>query len=158
MTLPGQGRAETILLAHGDEPPAGEWSYRVLRRVLRFRATHWILRMLPADSTLAVGRLWSRKGRLGRPDPREAQRWLERYRELAVRRWWAQGHRIVVSGHHHVATIAEEGDHVFVNLGHWLDGATWGQLEDGKLTLWRHRGTKSREAVGVVEIGEEGEY
>ena len=155
--LSGPGSSEPILLAHGDEPPAGERSYRVLRRVLRFHATHWVLRMLPADATLAVGRLWSRKGRSGRPNPREARLWLERYHELVVRRWWAEGHRIVISGHHHVATLSEEDGHVFVNLGHWLDGATWGEIVEGKLTLWRQGREGSREVVGVVETGEAGE-
>ena len=53
--LPGRAGSVPLMIAHGDEPAAARWSYRLMRRALRWRPLVLALRLLPPDATLALG-------------------------------------------------------------------------------------------------------
>lgn len=138
-------------IAHGDGLGRGDLGYRILRWVLRGRATRFAFRWLHPDLGTAIARRVSRtEARLDPDDPRVLERsgTLERWaRDLLGRDETLDA---VLLAHTHLPRKVEvaPGRH-YVNSGDWLRSASYVVLEEGtppRLERWG--------AVGVAGSGE----
>ena len=121
-------------LAHGDGLGRGDVGYRLLKGVLRGRATRWAYGLLPPSVGDRIARAVSRTGR----------KWDEwgphqeaRSRALAE---WAEAHllaepelELVVLGHTHRPILREvRAGQWYVNTGDWVVHRSYVVLERGR--------------------------
>ena len=123
-----------VLLAHGDGLGAGDLGYRMLKVVLRGRATRWAFRWLHPDLGARVATWVSRtEVRGGEPDERELAR--GRFlRDWAVSRLESSGDvDHVLLGHSHLPERVEVGPgRFYVNGGDWVRHRTYVVLTPGQ--------------------------
>lgn len=109
------------LVAHGDGVGRGDWSYRMLKAVLRnrvmvagFRALHPELGMRLARRVSSTeGKITSDEGAAGRA------RYIEEWARSVLR---AEAElELVICGHSHVPVVAEvEAGRYYLNSGDWI--------------------------------------
>lgn len=132
-TLERDGRR--IFVAHGDLINPRDTGYRLLRRFLRHRWTHRLMMLIPPDTAWRIARWAGNKsarkngGRDRRQLPRED---LLNY----ARKYFAEGHDTVITGHFHVPLLHKENGHTLIALGDWSQEASYAVLEDGIFTLY----------------------
>ena len=127
------------LIAHGDGLGSGDLRYRVLKTVLRSRATIAAFRMLHPELGLRLARAVSRTDL--RLESEEANLGRARFVEA-----WARGQLQadpalgwVVCGHTHVpARIEVEAGRYYLNAGDWIRHFTYFEIRDGapELRAW----------------------
>lgn len=133
----------TTFLAHGDGLGRGDWSYRILRWVLRSRPTRWAFRWLHPDVGAWLARRVSQTERRG-----SGSTAAERERAEALRSWAADRLRqdeeldLVVLGHTHLPFLEEvEPGRYYLNAGDWVHHRSYAVLEAGsapRLVRWTH--------------------
>lgn len=121
------------LLAHGDGLGKGDLGYRLLRGVLRGRATRWAFRWLHPDLGAWVAK------RVSRTDQREETGDPALGRPAALRRWAEAALRedpslhLVALGHSHVPELTEvEPGRFYLNSGDWLHHDSYAILAPGR--------------------------
>jgi UDP-2,3-diacylglucosamine hydrolase len=118
---------QPLYVFHGDGLLASDYGYRVLKRVLRNRATQSLFSWLHPDWAMAIARRTSITSRtLTKESPDEDRDYLAHARAK-----FAEGYRGVVMGHTHRPVEHTEGEHVYVNLGDWITHYSYG-LHDGR--------------------------
>jgi len=129
------------LVAHGDGLGTGDWSYRLLRLLLRSRPTRWAFRWLHPDLGARLAR-WVSKTEARTDGPSDA----ERKRAGILRHWAAERLRecpeldLVALGHTHVPRLeeVEPGRH-YLNTGDWVRHRSYAVLAEGeppRLEAW----------------------
>jgi len=125
------GRA--TFLAHGDGLGRGDAGYRLLRLILRGRATRWAFRWLHPDIGARVARNVSQTvERWGTPT--EAERKRSRVLEAWARTKLAEEPALdlVLLGHTHLPLLCEVGDaRWYVNTGDWVHHRSYLTLREG---------------------------
>ena len=129
------------LLAHGEGRGGGELGYRLLRLVLRGRATRWAFRWIHPDIGAGLARIVSRTE--GRHPPGSA----EDGRPSALRRWALDALArdpsldLVTLGHSHFPELVEaEPGRYYLNSGDWLNHNSYAILAPGappSLQVWK---------------------
>jgi len=123
-----------IHVAHGDLIDDADRGYRLLRKLLRSRLLHLLMRLAPPDLTWAIA-AWagrqSQKRRAGRPARRVPREMLLHY----ARRHFARGAAAVVTGHFHEPLLQREDDGTLIALGDWISQYSYAVLENGSFTL-----------------------
>jgi UDP-2,3-diacylglucosamine hydrolase len=147
LTLETQGRR--LWIHHGDGLVGGDLGYRILKRVLRHRASIALYGLLHPDLgiplALRVSR-WSRGSRGEKPlEPGRL------WREIALPRF-AEGYDAVLVGHFHHAYERREDGRELVLLGDWIDRCTYAVLEGGRIRL--ERWADAREAAPASAAGD----
>jgi UDP-2,3-diacylglucosamine hydrolase len=128
-----------IIAAHGDGYSPSEWSYRLLRPMLRSRIAYWMYRhSFPGDTGYRFARWVAGRG-TGMPNPTVAGELRAAARELLAR----QDVDLVVFGHSHAAeeTLLEGG--TYINAGYWFADRTYAALDEAgpRLRTW-HGGSE----------------
>jgi UDP-2,3-diacylglucosamine hydrolase len=132
LSLEAQGRR--LWIHHGDGLIGGDLGYKLLRGVLRNRASIALYGLLHPDLGIPLALRVSRWSRGSRPEkPLDAERL---WREIALPRF-AEGYDAVVVGHFHHAHERHEPGRDFVLTGDWIGGSTYAVLENGALRLAR---------------------
>jgi UDP-2,3-diacylglucosamine hydrolase len=135
------------LVAHGDGLGGGDLGYRVLKRIVRSRASRTAFRWLHPDVGTAIARAVSRTD-AAHGGPADAHR--NRSERLEK---WARDQLLedptldlVLLGHTHIPKRIEVGPgRFYLNSGDWLRSGTFLVLEEGKppvLEQWE--GVKGR--------------
>jgi UDP-2,3-diacylglucosamine hydrolase len=128
LTLELQGRR--IWLHHGDGLIGGDLGYKLLRGVLRNRASIRLYQLLHPDLGIPLARLvsgWSRRSRSQRP--LEADRLWSEIAEPRFR----DGFDAVMIGHFHQPYERREAGREFFVLGDWIEQFSYVVLEGGAL-------------------------
>ena len=107
-----------ILLTHGDGKGQSDRSYRLLKKVLRFRPGIWAFRHLPVDWGLALASSSSRSSR--RHNSARSEVFEAEYREYAEKQLSA-GHHAVIMGHLHKPILEQIGGGWYINCGEWFE-------------------------------------
>jgi len=107
-----------ILLTHGDGKADSDRSYRILRKILRFRPGIWFYRHLPVDWAFALASSSSRSSR--RHNNTHTEEFESEYRDYA-RRQLSAGYFAVILGHLHRPLIEQIDDGWHINSGEWFD-------------------------------------
>ncbi len=131
-TLELDGRR--IYIAHGDLVNKTDRGYRLLRRVLRSRLSRRLLPLAPVDWAWTVSR-WGSRQSSSRKD--ESYRLPEELLVGFARERFAEGHDVVVLGHHHLPLIKRIDDKLLLCLGDWIEQDSYGLLEKGVFSLQR---------------------
>ncbi len=130
LILERQGR--NLWVHHGDGLIGGDLGYRVLKRVLRSRASVALYRLLHPDLGIPLAHWVSGRSRHAR-DP--ARFPLERlWNEVALPRF-AEGYDAVIIGHFHRVFERREDGRELIVLGDWITQFTYAVLRDGRLSL-----------------------
>jgi UDP-2,3-diacylglucosamine hydrolase len=118
-------------LAHGDGLGRGDLGYRLLKSVLRGRATRWAFRWLHPDLGAGLARRVSKTEHRG---PNED----EKRRALALEAWGVaklEGDAsldLVILGHTHIPVLHPVGPgRWYINAGDWVAHSTYLVLADG---------------------------
>ncbi len=135
------GGMET-LVAHGDGLGNGDIGYRVLRTILRGRATRWAFRWIHPDVGAAIARRVSRtEARGGVADAHQ------RSRADALERWARdrlledESLECVLLGHTHLpARVEVAPGRYYLNSGDWLAWGSYLLLRDGAPPALRYWG------------------
>jgi UDP-2,3-diacylglucosamine hydrolase len=132
-----QGRR--IWLHHGDALIGGDLGYRVLKRVLRSRASIAAYRWIHPDLGIPLAHWASGLSRASRDEQRLDRARL--VREVATPRF-AQGFDAVMIGHFHQVIEHREDGRVFFVLGDWIERFSYVELTDGEFHMreWPERG------------------
>jgi UDP-2,3-diacylglucosamine hydrolase len=131
-------------VAHGDGLGGGDWSYRVLKAVIRSRLARAAFRQIHPDWSARLIRLVSRtESRHGSPsDPSSEMRAgsLRTFAESLLSSDPALD--LVVFGHCHRPELLEvEPGRYYLNSGDWLHHCTWARISpsDIELNQWNPR-------------------
>lgn len=131
-------------VAHGDGLGGGDWSYRVLKSVIRSAPARYVFRHVHPDWTAPLIRGASRtESRHDRPADRpsrdrsaklaaHAEKLLDEHAELDL----------IVFGHSHIPELREvTAGRFYLNPGDWIHHCSWGEVtkEDVRLSRWSPR-------------------
>ena len=121
------------LIAHGDGLGRGDLGYRMLRGVLRGRATRWTFRWLHPDLGALLAKRVSKTGRRAGGPTEE-----ERIRAVSLEKWavrrMAEDETLdmVILGHTHLPAVREvEPGRFYLNAGDWVRHRSYAVLEEG---------------------------
>ena len=121
-------------LAHGDGLGRGDLGYRMLRLVLRGRATRWAFRWLHPDVGARIAtRVSATEERTGHSSEDEKRRasFLEAWAVSKLRE--DPSIELVVLGHTHIPRLLEvEPGRFYVNAGDWVNHQSYVILEPGQ--------------------------
>lgn len=125
-----------LYLCHGDQINRADYGYRLLRLILRNRATAAAVRVIPPALAFSI------KAKLQRSSQSKyhvkSAKWdyqsIIRNFALTVRRKGCSG---LVTGHFHVAFCERSADTTFttLSLGDWMEQFTYGEMLNGELRL-----------------------
>jgi UDP-2,3-diacylglucosamine hydrolase len=129
---------ETILdgkrfyLHHGDGLATHDLGYKLIKPVLRSRLSFRAYRWLHPDWGVRIARGSSRTSRAytSQKDFGEDAGMLAHAREAIAR-----GVDVVVMGHRHEPRLIQLDRGTYVNLGDWINHATYGRFADGSMSL-----------------------
>ncbi len=125
---------------HGDDLGRSGRGLCGIRPLLRDPAMVWLYRsLLPADAGVALAHCVSRWLQRRRPSPHAAAD-MRRFAQETLRSTASQ---VLVMGHSHQAELCAWPEGVYMNLGSWRDGGSFGLLEAGRIQLLRWRGGKA---------------
>ncbi len=129
-----QGRR--LFVAHGDGLGGGDRGYKLLKRILRNRASIALYRSIHPDIGIPFARRLSSVSRR-HTQPREIL--LPKLVRDIARPRLRDGHDAVVMGHVHEPThlLLDGGDYII--LGDWIENFTYALFEEGRFTLLRER-------------------
>jgi UDP-2,3-diacylglucosamine hydrolase len=133
-----QGRR--ICCSHGDNHIPGEPGYKVLRAIMRNRATIWVAKLLHPDLMDAIAtRVSSGSKKRKRFTP---QNTAERLADLAPAQFFNRGNDGFVMGHVHYPLHRSHDGRDFIVVGDWITHFTYARLTGGRLTLETYEGVK----------------
>lgn len=130
----------TVYLTHGDALPGSKGWYRHLKPVLRHPLPVWLYRsLLPGDTGFRLARWMNRRFHSEALKP-STKRLLHAH---ALRLLTDTPADIVVMGHSHQPVLETLSRGLYLNLGAWAYGRTFGTLCNDGLTLLRWDGERS---------------
>jgi len=130
--LPLELDGRRIWLHHGDGLIGGDLGYRLLKRVLRHRASVALFQLLHPDLGIPLARRVSALSRRAREE--QGLEGDRLWREIAEPRF-AEGYDAVLIGHfHQLYERRENGRELFV-LGDWITRFSYAVLEGGRFRL-----------------------
>ena len=121
-----------FFIIHGDGAAKGDWGYRILRALVRWKPTESIYRLIPPDFGIWFANRISKASR--QHLSKEDKFGLDPYKEYALKKI-DQGYDYVIMGHRHKAGYFPHGDGAFLSIGEWIRAGSYGVFENGKLTL-----------------------
>ena len=132
-----QGRR--IHLFHGDGLAYGDYGYRFIKKLFRFKPNIWLYKLLPVD--LAYRLAFSVSG-ASRDYTSKKEKNLQGYYDYANEKIKA-GSDAVIMGHTHVPEIKKLENGLYINTGDWIEHFSYIVLEDGefKLKYYNHKET-----------------
>lgn len=123
-------------LCHGDQLNRRDYSYRLLRLLLRNPLTRLSVRVFPPGLAERIRQRLQRASRRAYGD--NARRWdYRRILEEKGSQLQRAGFAGLVTGHFHLALCERLGPDGFtlLSLGDWMEAFTYGEIRDGELSL-----------------------
>jgi len=128
-------QGKNIFIHHGDGFFPHDHSYRLLKKVLRNRASIFLFSLIHPDFARILAQLTSKTSRdyLTPPDGNAPSHTLD-FRDIADR-LMPKGYDALVFGHGHVELVEDRAGGTLVLLGDWIKKTTFVLLENGEFTL-----------------------
>ena len=130
LAVAAQGRR--VWVHHGDGLIGGDLGYRMLKRVLRNRASIALYGLLHPDVGIPLAHWVSGRSRHAR-DPATFP--VDRLWNEVARPRFAEGFDAVIIGHFHLAIDRREEGRQLIVLGDWIEKSTYAVLRGGELSL-----------------------
>lgn len=134
-------QGKKLLIGHGDGLGPGDTGYKLMKKVLSNKVCQWLWSLVHPDLALYIMRKTSSTSRKLGTDKAQfgglESEWLAQYAE----RKQSQLQRdYYVFGHRHLPIAYELSDGVgkYINLGDWLHHYTYGEMENGILTIKKY--------------------
>jgi UDP-2,3-diacylglucosamine hydrolase len=124
-------QGKRIHLLHGDGLAYGDYGYRFIKKLFRFKPNIWLYKLLPVD--LAY-RLAFRVSGASREYTSKKPKDLQGYYDYAGERIKA-GSDAVIMGHTHVPEIKKLESGLYINTGDWIEHFSYVTLEAGEFKL-----------------------
>jgi UDP-2,3-diacylglucosamine hydrolase len=137
----GLGVVTNILIGHGDGLGAGDYTYKFLKKIFSNKFFQFIFKIVHPDIGIGIASLWSRKSRSQNDNKTSnndkqflgEDEWLWQYcKEIEV----TKHYDFYVFGHRHLPLdlpVLETSR--YINLGEWLNYATFAVFDGEKLSL-----------------------
>jgi len=125
-------QSKQVLLFHGDGVSKKDVGYRMLKKIFRNPINIFCYRLLHPDIGIPLARLMaagSRKHTSGKELHDE-----DDYINFAIEKFH-QGMDYVIMGHSHKPLYQKMDNHVFINLGDWIQHFSYAKMEQGNLSL-----------------------
>ncbi|MCP4583734.1 MAG: UDP-2,3-diacylglucosamine diphosphatase [candidate division Zixibacteria bacterium] len=120
-----------IHLYHGDGLAYGDYGYRLLKKLFRFKPNIWLYKLMPVDWAY---RLAHRTSGASREYTSKKPKDLRGYYDYAAEKI-KSGCDAVIMGHTHVPEIKKLDNGLYINTGDWLDHFSYVVLENGEFKL-----------------------
>jgi UDP-2,3-diacylglucosamine hydrolase len=125
--LPADVGGRAVYIFHGDGILARDHGYRFMKRIFRARWAQSMFSCVHPDLAMRIARGTSITSRtVIKADPNDDHEYL-----MFAQRKFAEGYADVILGHTHRPVEHREGEHIYVNLGDWIQHFSYG-LHDGK--------------------------
>jgi UDP-2,3-diacylglucosamine hydrolase len=119
-------------LIHGDGIAKGDYSYRLLRRIVRLPLTESLYKLVHPDLGIWFA---DKLSDVSREQISSRTIWVaDSYREYASHKL-DEGVNFVVMGHRHEAEWIAHANGGFLAVGDWIRKGSYGVFENGKLEL-----------------------
>ncbi|RQW78278.1 MAG: UDP-2,3-diacylglucosamine diphosphatase [Geobacter sp.] len=132
-----------VYLCHGDQINRGDIGYRVLRFLLHNSLSAALVPVIPVNLVTKVAERMGRTSRKGHQRHRLKWDYMAILREFAAARF-NEGHDALITGHFHLPLLEKESsngaDRTLLSLGDWITHFSYGEWEDGQLTLKTYAG------------------
>jgi UDP-2,3-diacylglucosamine hydrolase len=122
-----------LLAVHGDGLAKPDWSYRLLKRILRNRVNIGFYRLLPPVVAFGVAHLAARRSRR-RSSHRAPETFIDGYIDYAKEKF-AEGYYALVCGHTHHPEIRDIDGHYYVNSGDWIRHYSYVRFDGDRFEL-----------------------
>ena len=120
-------------LCHGDQVKA-DYRYDLLRGLLHSFITRWLIKIVPATITDAIGAWMGRRSKAAQSYGRKSWDPAPLIRSYAAKQH-AAGCDVVITGHFHTPFIEDVNGKTIVALGDWINQFSYAEWQDGSLTL-----------------------
>lgn len=128
-------------LCHGDQINTHDYGYRILRFLLRNRATKVLFPLFPPSAACRVAEHMSRRSRSNHGTRNAKWDYRQLLTSFADARF-EDGCNGVISAHFHLpflSTRDNQEKHTILSLGDWITQYSYGELRDGTLSLHTYR-------------------
>jgi UDP-2,3-diacylglucosamine hydrolase len=130
LTTVEQGKR--IYMIHGDGISPSDRAYRLLKKILRNKASIWLYRKIPADWGIPLAR---RVAGISRAHTsRRTKMFLDDYEKFA-RGKISEGYDAVIIGHLHQPLIRKIDTSVYLNAGDFIEHFSYIRLDSGMFNL-----------------------
>jgi UDP-2,3-diacylglucosamine hydrolase len=119
-----------LYISHGDGLSPRDKGYRILKRILRHPMNIRLYQLLHPDLGFRLAGFFSRLSRDHRLVKDRDEEYIGYAQDL-----FRRGFDGVVMGHTHRPMELRESGNVYINLGEWMSGFTYGTLKNGNLSL-----------------------
>jgi len=128
-------------LCHGDQINSREYGYRILRFLLRNRASKTLFPIIPSRILFRIAGLMSRGSRSNHE--KRNTKWnyellLTNFAETCFR----DNIDVVICAHFHIPLLQKKTsgkEHTLLSLGDWITHFTYGEMHHGMLYLHKYR-------------------
>lgn len=117
---------------HGDGLAAGDWAYRILKRMFRSKFNIWLYRKLPSDFAFALAKKVSGSSR--EHSSKRENEFLSDYRNYAINKL-RDRFDVVVIGHLHIPSYEETEHGLYINSGDFIEHFSYVKVTDDKISL-----------------------
>lgn len=126
-----------VFLCHGDEINRLDYGYRLLRLVFHSGLTRALTHIVPPGISSWIAERMGKRSKKSHGTRSTRWNYPAILREFAVERF-RSGYDVVISGHFHIPLLESFGEgegKILLSLGDWLTHFSYGEWEDGKLSL-----------------------
>lgn len=106
-----------IHLYHGDGLAYGDYGYRIIKKLFRFKPLVWLYKQLPADLAYRIAH---KSSHASRQYTSQKPKDLHGYYDYAAEKI-RSGYDVVIMGHTHVPEMKYIEDGLYINTGDWIE-------------------------------------
>lgn len=131
-------QGKTVYIGHGDGLGPGDYKYKFLKLFFNSQVCQWLFARLHPNLSFKMATYFSRKSRLATGISDEKFESNETEWLYVFCREYLKTHNVnyFVFGHRHLPLEIEvEKKATYINLGEWLNYATYAVMENGHITL-----------------------
>ncbi|MBN1780425.1 UDP-2,3-diacylglucosamine diphosphatase [bacterium] len=121
---------QRFYISHGDGLNKKDIGYRLLKIILRSPLTSAVCRLLHPDLIFSMARWFSSLSRGCRPDHDHSDPYVKKAMSL-----FGDGYDYVIFGHTHDPMTVNQGSHVYINTGEWMEQFTYAVYQKKHLQL-----------------------
>ncbi|TKC00964.1 UDP-2,3-diacylglucosamine diphosphatase [Pedobacter cryophilus] len=129
-----------IFMHHGDGLGSGDTGYKLLKNFFRSNFCQWLFARLHPNFGIGIANYWSSKSRLanskkeGNQQVEYEKNWINAFYLEFTKKYGTVDYLIL--GHRHFPiTVNLEGNAVYINLGEWVNFATYAVFDSQSVKL-----------------------
>jgi len=126
-----------FFLAHGDGLGAGDWSYKLLKKIFRNPFSQWLFGRIHPNLGIWIAEKWSHSSRIANGEPDEFrgedEEMLVQYSKSVLQK---KHYDFFIYGHRHTPIDYPLNDNSrYINLGDWIKHSSYAYFDGDELYL-----------------------